>query len=158
MCTIFNFRRVEFPWTSFWSRCWRQIASDRTICKNHLLTMAAPSWRPLGDHLVTTWWYRKQRASNYCFAKVNGSEVFSWNLWPMCSRGPESLSSDCQCQLVCPVATWTMAGCTSHVHPSLLKPVRSQVQKWSWWTFVIFCPLRPPLSQLLNSLRLPLSS
>ena len=123
MCTIFNFRRVEFPWTSFWSRCWRQIASDRTICKSHRLTMAAPTWRPLGDHLVTTWWYPKQIASNYCFAKVTSSEVFSWNLWPMCSRGPESLSSDCQCQLVSPVAPWIMAGCTDS-QPSMFIPVR----------------------------------
>ena len=84
--------------------------------------MAAPTWRPLGDHLVTTWWYPKQIASNYCFAKVTGSKVFSWNLWPMCSRGPESLSSDCQCQLVSPVAPWIMAGCTDP-QPSMFIPV-----------------------------------
>ena len=84
--------------------------------------MAAPTWRPLGDHLVTTWWYPKQIASNYCFAKVTSSKVFSWNLWPMCSRGPESLSSDCQCQLVSPVAPWIMAGCTDS-QPSMFIPV-----------------------------------
>lgn len=84
--------------------------------------MPTTTWRLLGDHLVTTWWYRKQPAGNYHFAKVTSSEVFSWNLWPMCWRGPESLSSDCQCQLVCPVATWIMAGCTDS-QPSMFIPV-----------------------------------
>jgi hypothetical protein len=71
---------------------------------------------------LQSWWYPKQIASNYCFAKVTSSEVFSWNLWPMCSRGPESLSSDCQCQLVSPVAPWIMAGCTDS-QPSMFIPV-----------------------------------